>query len=238
MYYNVSVPTITIYPANKKKATRQAVVVCPGGGYVCEAAEHEGSQICEWLAGEGITCILLKYRLPNGHAGIPLADAQRAITLAKRNASEWGGYDSTKVGICGFSAGGHLASTAGTHFTKETRPAFMILFYPVVTMNEKDTHMGSRINLLGKNPDDSMVEKYSNELHVSDDTPPAIFFLSDDDNAVPPANSINMYLALKKNHVPASLHIFPEGGHGWGYRMSFKYHEAWKTLLLQWLAGL
>lgn len=237
-YSNVSVPAITVYPADKGKATGQAVVVCPGGGYSHEAARHEGTQVCEWLAGEGITGILLKYRLPNGHSGIPLADAQQAIILAKQNASEWGGYDPAKVGICGFSAGGHLASTAGTHFTKETRPAFMILFYPVVTMDEKYTHKGSRTRLLGNNPKYSLVKKYSNELQVTPNTPPAIFFLSDDDRTVPVNNSIDMYLAMKKNHVPASLHIFPEGGHGWGYRETFKYHKIWKELLLQWLKDL
>lgn len=143
-----------------------------------------------------------------------------------------------KIGIMGSSAGGHLASTAATHFDSETRPDFQILFYPVVTMDKKLTHGGSRDNLLGKNPSAELVEKYSNEKQVTPQTPPAFIMHSSDDKVVPVENSVNYYLALVKNNVPASLHIYPIGGHGWGYNDSFIYKRQWTDELEKWLREL
>lgn len=231
---NVSVPTMKVYPANPEKNTGVAILVCPGGGYAMQAAGHEGSQFGEWLANNGITAFVLKYRLPNGHSFIPVKDALQAIRIIRKNADNWS-INPAKIGISGFSAGGHLASTAGTHFDNSSRPDFMILFYPVISMNEKVTHSGSRQNLIGKSPGKDSVDYYSNELKVTAVTPPALIFLSDDDKAVIPQNSIDFYLALKKNNVPASIHIFPEGGHGWGFRETFRYHETWKFLYMDWL---
>ena len=231
---NVSVPTMKVYPANPEKNTGVAILVCPGGGYIRQAAGHEGSQFGEWLSANGITAFVLKYRLPNGHAFIPVKDALQAIRIIRKNAVKWN-INPVKIGISGFSAGGHLASAAGTHFDNSSRPDFMILFYPVISMNEKVTHSGSRDNLLGKNHSKDSVDYYSNELKVTAGTPPSLIFLSDDDKSVIPQNSIDFYLALKKNNIPASIHIFPEGGHGWGYRETFRYHGTWKFLYMDWL---
>ena len=231
---NVTVPSMTVYQTGKSKNTGVAVLICPGGGYVRQAARHEGSQVAEWLAENGITAFVLKYRLPNKHAFIPLKDAQQAIRIIRNKSDNWG-VNPNKIGISGFSAGGHLASAAGTHFDKSCRPDFMILFYPVVSMQESVTHAGSRSFLLGNGYKKDSIDYYSNELNVTKDTPPTLLFLSDDDRAVIPQNSIDFYLALKKNNVPASIHIFPEGGHGWGFKETFRYHETWKALYLDWL---
>lgn len=231
---NVSVPQMTMYAPVNGKNTGVAILVCPGGGYIRQAAGHEGSQFGKWLSENGITAFVLKYRLPNGHAFIPSKDASQAINIIRKNAAEWG-INPSKIGISGFSAGGHLASTAGTIFTASTRPDFMILFYPVITMKESVTHAGSRENLLGKNYSKDSLEYYSTENRVTANTPPALIFLSDDDKAVVPENSIAFYRALKSNGVKASMHIFPEGGHGWGYRETFRYHNVWKGLYMDWL---
>jgi len=231
---NVSVPSMTFYPADSAKNTGVTILICPGGGYIREAAAHEGSQFGEWLSGLGINAFVLKYRLPNKHAYIPLKDAQQAMRIIRSRAREWK-LDPSKIGVSGFSAGGHLAATLGTHFDKSCRPDFMILFYPVVSMQESVTHAGSRENLLGTGYKKDSVDYYSNELQVTKDTPPTLLFLSDDDGTVPPQNSFDFYAALKKYKIPASLHIFPEGGHGWGFRETFRYHEVWKGLYIDWL---
>jgi acetyl esterase/lipase len=238
---NVSIPSMTFYRADPAKNTGIAILIVPGGGYIRQAAGHEGSQFGEWLSANGINAFVLKYRLPNKHAWIPLRDAQQAMRIIRSRATEWK-IDPSRVGVSGFSAGGHLASALGTHFDYGTstnsfscRPDFMILFYPVISMQESVTHGGSRENLLGTKYQKDSVDYYSNELHVTKDTPPTLLFLSDDDGAVPPKNSIDFYAALKENKVPASLHIFPEGGHGWGFRETFRYHEIWKTLYMDWL---
>lgn len=242
----VSKPTLTIYLPEKEKNTGTAVVICPGGGYWIEAMDHEGYDFAKYLREHGVAGIVLKYRLPYGHNEIPLQDAQRAIRIVRANAIKWG-ICPDKIGIAGFSAGGHLASTAETHFDngnpnapdsieKEScRPDFAILGYPVVTMNKEWTHMGSRENLLGKNPSMELVLKYSNELHVTPQTPPTFLFLADDDDTVPPKNSIEFYMALKKNHIPAEMHIFAEGGHGFGMHISGKPHDQWRNLLIDWM---
>lgn len=227
---NVSEPTLTVYPAAKPNGL--AVVACPGGGYLHLAMDHEGHDMAQWFNAQGITYAVLKYRMPNGHHEVPLSDAQQAVRLMREHAAEW---KISKVGIMGSSAGGHLACTAATHYTPETRPDFQILFYPVVSMNLADSHKGSRDRLLGNEPSEELVKLYSNELHVTADTPPAFIMHSSDDGAVPVSNSVNYYLALVKNKVPATLHTYPVGGHGWGFRDSFKYKRQWTGELEKWL---
>ena len=227
----VAEPTLEIYPASRPNGL--SIVACPGGGYGHLAMDHEGRDMAAWFNNQGITYAVLKYRMPNGHNDVPLSDAQQAIRLMREHAAEW---KITKVGIMGSSAGGHLASTAATHFTDASnRPDFQILFYPVVTMDPSYTHMGSHNALLGKQPDKATENLFSNEKQVTPQTPPAFLLHSSDDKAVPVANSVNYYLALVKNGVPASLHTYPVGGHGWGYRETFPYKRQWTGELEQWL---
>ncbi|MFV0418841.1 MAG: alpha/beta hydrolase [Dysgonomonas sp.] len=236
---NVSSPELSIYLPDKANNTGMAVLVCPGGGYAGLAINHEGIDIAKWLNKQGIAGVILKYRMPNKHKEIPLDDAQQAMRYIRKNAKELG-INPNKVGVAGFSAGGHLAATLSTHFATDgvsTRPDFSILFYPVVTM-KKATHGGSRTNLLGDNPTTDEIEFYSNEAQVKENTPPAILLLSDDDTGVVPANSVGYYEALKKYNVPATMYIFPEGGHGWGMRENFKYHTQMLDLLGMWLKDM
>lgn len=221
--------TLTIYPA--KKPNGQAIVACPGGGYAGIATTHEGHDMAAWFNTQGITYAVLHYRMPYGKHEIPLSDAHQAIRYMRKNGEKWG---IKQLGIMGSSAGGHLASTAATHFDAETRPDFQILFYPVVTMNDY-THQGSKDNLLGKNPSEELVKLYSNELQVTEQTPPAFIMHSSNDDAVPVLNSINYYLALCKHGVWSSMHLYPIGGHGWGYNESFPYKAQWKNELEKWL---
>ena len=221
--------TLTIYPA--KKPNGQAIVACPGGGYAGIATTHEGHDMAAWFNTQGITYAVLHYRMPYGKHEIPLSDAHQAIRYMRKNGEKWG---IKQLGIMGSSAGGHLASTAATHFDAETRPDFQILFYPVVTMTDY-THQGSKDNLLGKNPSEELVELYSNELQVTEQTPPAFIMHSSNDDAVPVLNSINYYLALCKHGVWSSMHLYPVGGHGWGYNESFPYKAQWKDELEKWL---
>lgn len=231
---NARTAELFVYLPAREKNTGAAVVICPGGGYARQAMQHEGVLFARMLAEKGVAGIILKYRLPNSHHAVPLADAQESMRIVRANAADWG-IDPGKVGIAGFSAGGHLASTLGTHCDSTCRPDFMLLFYPVVTMGTY-THKGSRDNLLGdqkNNPD--LIALYSNELHVSENTPPTLFLLSDDDKSVPPANSIQMYSVMKEKGVPSSMYIFPEGGHGWGCRPTFSYYDTWPALMWRWL---
>ena len=221
--------TLTIYLA--KKPNGQAIVACPGGGYGGIATTHEGHDMAAWFNTQGITYAVLHYRMPYGKHEIPLSDAHQAIRYMRKNAEKWG---IEQLGIMGSSAGGHLASTAATHFDAETRPDFQILFYPVVTMTDY-THQGSKDNLLGKNPSEELVKLYSNELQVTEQTPPAFIMHSSNDDAVPVLNSINYYLALCKHGVWSSMHLYPVGGHGWGYNESFPYKAQWKDELEKWL---
>ena len=226
---DVTVPTLTIYRAAKPNG--MAIVACPGGGYVRLATAHEGHDMAGWFNAQGITYAVLKYRMPNTHHDVPLSDALQAIRIMKQHADEW---KFNKVGIMGSSAGGHLASTAATHFTEDSRPDFQILFYPVVSMINP-THQGSKDNLLGKTPSEEMLNLYSNERQVTPQTPPAFIMHSSDDKAVPVSNSVDYYTALVKNGVPASLHIYPIGGHGWGFRDNFIYKRQWTGELEKWL---
>ncbi len=177
--------------------------------------------------------------MPNGHKEIPLDDAWQAMRYMRKNAEKYN-VKADKIGISGFSAGGHLASTASTHFSKEgtsTRPDFSILFYPVITMGDA-THQGSKNNLLGKEASEEDVLNFSNEKQITAETPPTILLLSDNDKVVVPENSISYYTALKKNNVPASMYIFPEGGHGWGMNSNYKYRSQFLDLLENWLKDI
>jgi acetyl esterase/lipase len=225
----VTNPTISIYTPSKDKANGTAIIICPGGGYTRLSIDHEGYKVAAWLNGIGITAIILKYRLPSDAIMQdktigPLQDVQEAIRIVRRNAVAWG-INPKKVGIMGFSAGGHVASSLSTHFndkvyeptdTTSARPDFSILVYPVITMSAELTHGGSRQNLLGKEPDAKLVERFSNELQVNKSTPPAFLVHAADDNTVPIQNSFNYLLALKKNNVSGELHIYEKGGHGFG----------------------
>ncbi|MBR4044008.1 MAG: alpha/beta hydrolase [Bacteroidaceae bacterium] len=221
--------TLTIYPAAKPNG--QAIVACPGGGYAGIAVTHEGHDMAAWFNTQGITYAVLHYRMPYGKHEIPLSDVHQSIRYLRKNANQWG---IKTLGVMGFSAGGHLASTAATHFTTDTRPDFQILFYPVVTMGE-NTHQGSKDNLLGKNPSEELVRLYSNELQVNAQTPQAFILHSSDDNGVPVSNSVNYYTNLVKHGVPVTMHLYPIGGHGWGYNENFPYKSQWKDELEKWL---
>lgn len=250
----VQKPEISVYLPSKKNATGQAVVVCPGGGYRVLAYDWEGSDIARWFNSKGIAAIVLKYRLPESKSNIvkhksPLLDAQRAIRLTRYHAREWN-IDPDKIGIIGFSAGGHLASTAGTHFdvgqpratdpveSLRSRPDFLILLYPVVTFTQSFMHRGSRDALLGESPDSTLVQYYSNELQVTADTPPTFIVHAGDDKVVPVENSWVFYQALKDNGVPAELHIYPTGGHGFSLAIGKGYLETWTDRCIDWLKAL
>lgn len=222
---------LTIYLPDAKKATGRAVVCCPGGGYTHLAMDHEGHQWASFFNNQGIALIVLKYRMPHGDRFVPISDAEEAMKTVRRNAEAWN-INPSDVGIMGFSAGGHLASTIATHSTGDAAPNFQILFYPVITMDPGYTHKGSRDNFLGTfgegKKDQKEMKKleadYSNDLQVNRTTSRAFLALSDDDKAVPAANGFNYYQQLYKHDVPASIHIYPTGGHGWGYRESFAFH--------------
>ncbi len=245
---NVSEAEMFVYLPEQNKNSA-AVIICPGGGYWIEAMDHEGFDIAKWLKTKGVAGIVLKYRLPYGHDEVPSSDLRRAVRIVRMNAKEWG-IDPDKIGIAGSSAGGHLASTVGTRFDtgiKESsdsveriscRPDFMLLLYPVVTFREEFGHMGSRNNLIGEKHDWKMVEKYSNELHVTPETPPTFLVLADDDGGVPPRNSVEFYLALKENDVPAEMHIFRQGGHGFGFTKKNLPVDEWPDLFFNWLKAM
>ncbi len=242
----VSEAELYVFLPEKEKNTGAAVVICPGGGYIMEAMDHEGFDMATWLASKGVAAIVLKYRLPYGHHEVPSSDARRAMRIVRQNAGKWG-INPGKIGIAGSSAGGHLASTVGTHFDYgnknssdlieqiSCRPDFMLLLYPVVTFREEFGHMGSRANLIGEGHDWKMISEYSNEMHVTPETPPTFLVLADDDTVVPPQNSINFYLALKQNKVPAELHIFKDGGHGFGMNKKNLPVDQWPELFYSWL---
>lgn len=221
-----------VFDADPAKSTGQAVIICPGGGYEMLAAGHEGSKVAEWLAGNGITAYVLKYRLPNGHPEVPFEDAVEALRLVRSD----GKYD--KTGIMGFSAGGHLAACVSTLAADVEKPDFTVLFYPVISSDERSTHKGSFDNLLGRDRTAEVSRKYSLERCVTDTTPATLLLLSDDDAGVPPAGSAAYYSALKEHGIPASMVIFPTGGHGWGFNDWFGYKAEWQNLLLRWLEGL
>lgn len=226
-------PSLTFYLADPAKNTGTAVVVCPGGGYGALAMDHEGKQIADWLNDLGISAFVLKYRLgPRYHHPAPLMDAQQALRIVRSRAKDLQ-IAPGRIGIMGFSAGGHLASTAGTHFDAASRPDFLILCYPVISFVES-VHTGSRKNLLGENYDPKLAENLSNELQVTSQTPPTFLFHTDGDTGVPAENSVMFYLALRKAKVPAELHIFEKGKHGVGLAQSDPILSAWPGLLANW----
>lgn len=225
---------VWVYLPNEKLATGRAVVCCPGGGYQHLAMNHEGHDWAPFFNGQGIALIVVKYRMPHGIYQVPAEDAEEAIKLVRRNAQEWH-IKPDDIGIMGFSAGGHLASTVATHATGHAAPNFQILFYPVVSMDQGITHQGSRDNLLGKKPKRKLVNEYCNEQHIKKQTPRAFIALAGDDRSVPPMNSLNYYEELLVNKVPATIHIYPTGGHGFGIRQSFRYHFEMMLELKAWL---
>ncbi|MBN2447087.1 MAG: alpha/beta hydrolase [Phycisphaerae bacterium] len=243
-------PTLTIYLPEKDKATGAAVVICPGGGYGHLAMDHEGHQIAQWLNSFGVAGVILTYRHRGSGAGYgypaPLQDAQRAIRTVRSRAAEWG-IKPDRIGILGFSAGGHLASTAETHFDDKVydasdaidsvsaRPDFAVLVYPVVSMAEPYTHSGSVQNLLGRNPSQEMLDKMSGEKQVTAQTPPTFLIATWEDTAVPAENSIYFYLALRKAKVPAEMHIFAKGPHGFGLGAKIPGTNVWPSLCAKWM---
>jgi acetyl esterase/lipase len=229
-------PSITPYLADKAKATGATVIVCPGGGYQNLAMDHEGVQIARWLNSLGVHAFILKYRLgPRHNHPKMLNDVSEAFRIVRRRAGEWG-VDTKRVGVWGFSAGGHLASTISTHFDKETRPDFAILSYPVITCTEEWKHKGSCRNLLGSDtPDPALATLMSNEKQVTKDTPPTFLFHTTDDASVPVENALAYYAALRKNGVEVEMHIYEHGRHGVGLAHTDWVLSSWPSLLAQWL---
>lgn len=222
-----------VYPAPKPNGT--AILMCPGGGYWGLAMGHEGHAMADWFNSMGITYAVLKYRMPNGHDEIPLSDAEQAMRILRNRSAEWG-INPGSIGVMGASAGGHLASTLATHYSSaETRPDFQVLFYPVITMEKGITHQGSRDFLIGQTPSEELIKLYSNELQVKPETPPSFIMVSADDDVVPVANTLRYVEALSENQVPFTLHVYPKGGHGWGYGDHFPYKSQWTSELEKWL---
>lgn len=249
--FDIQVPTIEVFLPTRANATGQAILITPGGGYGCLAYEWEGTDMAKFLNSKGIAAFVLKYRLPISKSvvdpkEVPLQDARRAIRLIRSRSEEWD-ISSDKVGMMGFSAGGHLAATLAVHHDHEnysvidsvdnqlTRPDFLILGYPVVTMKQPVTHDGSRTNLLGDNPSDDLVNFYSNELHVNNTTPPTFILHASDDEAVPMKNSLLFYDALIESGVAAEIHTYPFGGHGFALAVGKGHLENWTQALSDWL---
>ena len=243
----VTIPTLTVYLPEQKDSFLTAVIICPGGGYAGLAMEHEGSAVAKTFNEKGVAAFVLKYRLPadstvNNKEIVPLQDAERAIQLVREKAKEWN-INPDKIGIMGFSAGGHLASTLGTHYNMividnpkniNLRPDFMILVYPVISFADSLAHMGSRENLIGKNANAEKIKLYSNELQVTTQTPPAFLIHAGDDKTVKVENSILFFEALQKNKVPSEMHIYEKGGHGFGLHNSTTKDE-WFDTAINWM---
>ncbi len=251
---NVQVPTIEVYLPAKQMATGQAVVIFPGGGYSILAYDWEGTDFAKWLNSQGIAGIVVKYRLPRSKSltdpkEVPLLDAQRAVRLVRQHAESWN-IDPTKVGIMGFSAGGHLASTLSTQYSHEVdrpkdsidnlsaRPDFSILVYPVITFVTPAIHSGSMNALLGENASDELKKRFSAELNVTTETPTTFLVHAGDDTGVPVENSLLYYAALREKGVSASLHVYPNGGHGFAFGLGKGPVENWRSVLLDWMKAL
>ncbi len=246
----VSKPTLTRF--NAPKPNGMSLIICPGGGYGRLAFDHEGVEVAKNLNAIGVTAFVLKYRLPNEKTQVdrtlaPLQDAQQAIRLVRKNAEKWG-LNAQKIGIMGFSAGGHLAATAATHFTTKAdastvsdtfsvRPDFAILIYPVISFVEEITHKGSRNNLIGDKPLPEKTQLYSNELQVTAQTPPSFLVHAADDGAVPVENSLRFYQSCIKNKVSVEMHLYPKGGHGFGLNNKTT-DDKWFERLGNWLKTL
>ena len=237
-FKNTSQTVFYLYKADKKAATGQGVVILPGGGYGAVCIEKEGFALAEYFQSIGITALVVKYRLPNnGHKEVPLEDAQEALRYMRKNGKGWK-VDPTKVGIAGSSAGGHLAAYTSTFTNDAEKPAFTVLFYPVISGESCMTHQGTFNELLGKHHAPYLREYYSLNNRVTTTTPPTILLLSSDDRTVPPISSTLYYKALKHYGVKAAMHIYPEGGHGWVCNENFRYNNDWKHQLKRWLEGL
>jgi len=245
---NISEASLTVLRPTGANSNGAAVLVIPGGAYWVVCDDHEGRAVADWLVDLGYTVGVLKYRLPNGHLDVPLQDAQQALRFMRGQAEFWE-LDASRIGVLGFSAGGHLASSVGTHFESDyshgkgdlldvsNRPDFMVLVYPVITLSKEYGHAFSRTNLLGENPDRSTIERYSNHLHVDENTPPTILIHSNDDTAVHPFNSVKFYTSLVTSSVPAEMHIFNSGGHGYGLDPNSGSSE-WTQLVANWMSIL
>lgn len=241
------IPELRVYLPDPALATGAGIVVCPGGGYAVHATDHEGHQVAKWLNTIGVAGFVLKYRLGRRYKHpAPLQDAKRAVRYVRANATKLA-IDPDRVGIMGFSAGGHLASTLATHFDagkpesddpierQSCRPDFAVLCYPVISFTADFAHSGSATNLLGKNPDPQLLEELSNEKQVTPDTPPTFLFHTGEDKGVPVENSLAFYRALRKAEVPAELHVFQQGPHGVGLAPGRPALAPWNTLLANWL---
>ncbi|WP_233267520.1 alpha/beta hydrolase [Algibacter sp. L1A34] len=248
---NVQTPTLEVFLPTKRANSARAVIICPGGGYHMLAYDWEGTEIAKWFNTKGIAAFVLKSRLPDSKSIVirqeaPLQDAQRAVRYLRSHAVEFG-ISPDEIGVIGFSAGGHLASTLGTQYDKpnnfketaldtiSARPNFMALIYPVITMDETFTHMGSRRNLIGEKPSEVLIKEYSNELQVTKNTPRTFLVHSGDDKAVPIKNSLKFYEALKAHDVEAELHVYPFGGHGFGLAIGNGRLQSWPERLFEWL---
>lgn len=249
---NIQVPTLEIYLPLTRTATGKAMVIFPGGGYQGLAYDVEGIEFAKWLNSKGIAAFVVKYRMPISDSvvegyKVPLQDAQRAIRQVRYNAEKWN-VSKDQIGIMGFSAGGHLASTLGTRFNEDSlvgpinslsaRPDFMVLVYPVITMQSDYTHTGSRNKLLGDTPDKKTVDAYSSELNVDENTPPTFIVHATDDKVVSVTNSILFYQALEKEEIYSEMHIYPTGGHGFGLAIGLGHLSTWTDRLYQWIESL
>ena len=242
---NVSIPSMSVYLPDSNQSDGSAVIIFPGGGYYLEAYEIEGTQIAQALVGHGVTAFVVKYRLPTDSTMVdktigPLQDAQEAIKVVRERSGLWR-INPNKIGIMGFSAGGHLALTAGTHFHRAVvpnednislRPDFMILVYPVISMTNTLAHLGSRNFLLGEHPSDSLIDYFSGEKNVTNNTPPTFLIHAEDDKTVDPDNSLEFFEALRRHDVPAELVVIPKGGHGFAANVPA---EKWMQPLLSWM---
>ncbi|WP_209403548.1 alpha/beta hydrolase [Pseudozobellia sp. WGM2] len=250
----VQEPTIEVYLPARQNATGQAMLIFPGGGYGILAYDWEGTDIAKFLNGKGIAGIVVKYRLPSDVSqkekyNVPLIDAQRAMRMVRSRAKDWNILEN-KIGIMGFSAGGHLASTLGTHYNEKVydaiddtdkqsaRPDFMNLVYPVVTFTQTTKHSGSENNLLGETSNPDLERHFSNELQVTSDTPPTLLIHATDDKAVPVENSLLFFQALKDKGVSATMHIYPKGGHGFSLAREDHHLRSWTERLFEWMESL
>ncbi|MEM6642891.1 MAG: alpha/beta hydrolase [Bacteroidota bacterium] len=254
-YSQVGLPTIEAFIPSKGTATGQAVIICPGGGYGVISYDWEGTDFAKWLNGYGIAAFVLKYRLPKTKSVdvdyfAPIQDLQRSIQLVRSKADEWN-INENQIGVMGFSAGGHLASTLGTQWNMgterkafddidalNTRPDFMVLIYPVISMIADCTHQGSMRNLLGNNASPELQKAFSAEHHVTTETPPTFLLHAQDDKGVLIQNSLLMYEALIKKNIPTEMHLFPKGGHGFAFAADKTGLSVWPEYLIEWLEGL
>ena len=232
--FNTSQTDLYIYKADPAKATGQGVVIVPGGGYRKVCIKYDGFMVAKYLRSIGITAVVVKYRLPNGHREVPLEDAQAGMRFLRTEGSKWG-VDPAQVGILGCSAAGHLAAQASTFTPDAEKPAFAILIYPVISGTTRSSHHGTFGNLLGRQRTNAEQEYYSLENRVTTTTPPTLLLLTDDDLKVPPISSIRYYKALKAHGVPAAMHVFPSGGHGWAGHDEYRYAEPCKRAIKDWL---